>query len=114
MKLVTGLLFTNKKQLKKVVQTYKIQNSLKVIKSDKQRYQVHCIGEGCTWSMWASACSGAHSFQLKTIQGTNNGLRFNFKKGTRNYSVDWLAKAYIKTFRIQSHMKPRVFKAMVD
>ncbi|KAJ8444779.1 hypothetical protein Cgig2_011741 [Carnegiea gigantea] len=42
-KLVTGLLFTDKKQLKKAVQTYKIQNghSLKVTKSDKQRYQVH-------------------------------------------------------------------------
>ncbi|KAJ8452129.1 hypothetical protein Cgig2_016710 [Carnegiea gigantea] len=40
-KLVTGLLFTDKKQLKKAVQTYKIQNgySLKVTKSDKQIYQ---------------------------------------------------------------------------
>ncbi|KAJ8448936.1 hypothetical protein Cgig2_030792 [Carnegiea gigantea] len=36
------------------------------------------------------------------------------KDGTRNYSVDWLAETYIETFRIQPHMKPRVFKAMVD
>jgi len=48
--LIIGLLFTDKKQLKKVMQTYKIQTgySLKVSKSDKQRYQVYCIGEGCT------------------------------------------------------------------
>ena len=57
--LVTGLMFTDKKQLKKAVETYKIQNGyyLKVTKSDKQRYQVHCVGEWCQWSMWASACS---------------------------------------------------------
>jgi len=115
-KLVTGLLFTNKKQLKKAVQTYKIQNghSLMVTKSDKQRYQVHCIGEGGTWSIWASACSNGHSFQIKTIQGTHNCLRFNFEKGTRNYNVDWLTETCIETFRIQLHMTPRVLKAMVD
>jgi len=114
--LITALLFTDKKQLKKAVETYKIHNgyNLKVTKSDKQRYQVHCMGEGCTWNMWASASNDENSFQIKTIQGTHSCLRFNFKKGTRNYSSEWLTKAYIETFRIQPHMKPRVFKAIVD
>jgi len=68
--LITGLLFTDKKQLKKAVETYKIHNgyNLKVTKSDKQRYQVHCMGERCTWSMWASAASDENSFQIKTIK----------------------------------------------
>ena len=75
--LVTGLLFTDKRQLKKAVETYKIQNgyNLKVTKSDKQRYQVHCVGEGCKWSMWASACGDERSFQIKTVQGTHSCLR---------------------------------------
>jgi len=114
--LVTGLLFTDKRQLQKAVETYKIQNgyNLKVTKSDKRRYQVHCVGEGCKWSMWASACGDERSFQIKTVQGTHSCLRFNFERGTRNFSTEWLAEAYIETFRIQPHMKPRVFKAIVD
>jgi len=114
--LITGLLFTDKKQLKKVVETYKIHNgyNLKVTKSDKQRYQVHCMGKGCKWSMWASACSDESSFQIKTLPCAHSCLRFNFEKGTRNFSTEWLAKAYIETFRIQRHMKPRVFKAIID
>ena len=112
----TGLLFTDKKQLKKAVKTYKIHNgyNLKVTKSDKQRYQVHCMGEGCKWSLWASACSDKTSFQIKTMPSPHSCMPFNFEKGTRNFSTEWLADAYIETFRIQPHMKLRVFKAIVD
>ena len=72
------------------------------------------MGEGCTWSMWASASSDENSFQIKTIQGTHSCLRFNLEKDTRNYGSEWLTEAYIETFRIQPHIKPRVFKAIVD
>jgi len=72
------------------------------------------MGEGCKWSMWASACSDESSFQIKTVPCTHSCLRFNFEKGTRNFSIEWLVEAYIETFRIQPHMKLRVFKAIVD
>ena len=75
---------------------------------------MHCVGEGCKWSMWASACGDERSFQIKTVQGTHSCLRFNFQKGIRNFYTEWVAEAYIETFRIQPHMKPRVFKAIID
>ena len=57
-----GAMFANKKQLKAVCQTFatRVNFKYKVLKSDKLRMIIKCIGERCSWHLHASNIDGAN------------------------------------------------------
>ena len=66
-------MFANKNQLKSACQTFatRVNFEYKVLKSDKSRMIIKCIGEGCSWRLHASNVDGAKDgyFEIKTIKG---------------------------------------------
>ena len=66
-------MFANKKQLKAACQTFATCANFeyKVLKLDKSRMIIKCIGEGCSWRLHASNVDGAKDgyFEIKTIKG---------------------------------------------
>src|SRR5579859_193383 len=68
-----GAMFADKKQLKAACQTFATHANFeyKVLKSDKTRMIIKCIGEGCCWCLHASNVDGAKNgnFEIKTIKG---------------------------------------------
>ena len=57
-----GAMFANKKQLKAACQTFatRVNFKYKVLKSDKSRMIIKCIGERCSWHLHASNVDGAN------------------------------------------------------
>src|SRR5437667_11837213 len=71
-----GAMFANKNQLKSACQTFATRANFeyKVLKSDKSRKIIKCIGEGCSWCLHASNVDGAKDgyFEIKTIKGEHH------------------------------------------
>src|SRR5438552_5618732 len=66
-------MFANKNQLKATCQTFATHANFeyKVLKSDKSRMIIKCIGEGCSWRFHTSNIDGVNDdyFNIETIKG---------------------------------------------
>ena len=114
--LYVGMKLKDKKQLRQAFDNYRILKGydLKITKSDTVRFQCHCFGEGCKWSMWASKCKNELSFQLTKIENPHNCIPFSFEQGSRCMSTSWLIKYYIETFRLQPVLRSRELKDLIE
>ena len=67
--LEVGMLFIDKKQLKKAIEDYRIYNGygLKTVKSDTSRLYLVCKAEGCEWTLFASRPQAEKSFQIRNM-----------------------------------------------
>ena len=101
--------FRDKKQLKEAVDNYRIVKGyhLKITKSDKVRFQCHCLGKGCKWSIWTSKCKNESSFQLSKQENPHTCIPFSFEQGSRYMSTSWLVDYYTETFRLQPSLRAR-------
>ena len=68
-------MFPNKKELKIACPTFATHKNFEyiVVKSDKSRMIIKCIGEGCPWRLYASSgdAEGGY-FEIKTIKGEHS------------------------------------------
>ena len=61
-----GAMFATKKQLKAACQTFatRMNFEYKVLKSDKSRMIIKCIGKGCSWRLHASNVDGVNDMLI--------------------------------------------------
>ena len=114
--LEVGLQFADKKQFRSTFENYRIMNgfNIKIITSDKHRFQAECMGGGCEWRIWASECRNEKTFQIRAISKSHNCIPFSFEKGQRTITSFWIASNYTDLLMVQPKITLREFKKIVD
>lgn len=99
-----GAMFPNKKQLKAACQTLATRENFEytVAKSDKSRMIIKCVGEGCSWRLYASNIGSAKEgyFEIKTITGEHKCFGVQHL-GHRQASARFIADQIQKKLRDQ-------------
>ncbi|WVY91979.1 hypothetical protein V8G54_037493 [Vigna mungo] len=101
-----GTYFTNKKEFTDAIRTYALSNgkNLKLIKNDKKRVAVKCLGANgkCNWYAYCAYMCLQKSWQLRKIIDDHTCSRdFNVKLIT----TKWLSEKMEKTVRENPNMK---------
>src|SRR5437773_783609 len=103
-----GAMFANKNQLKSACQTFATRANFeyKVLKSDKSRMIIKCIGEGCSWRLHASNVDGVKDgyFEIKTIKGEHRCFDVQYL-GHRQVSAKFIAEQF--QAKLHNQMKYR-------
>src|SRR5436190_581979 len=99
-----SVMFPNKKQLKAACQPLATRENFEytVAKSDKSHMIIKCIGEGCSWHLYASNVSSAKEgyFEIKTIMGEHKCFGIQHL-GRRQASARFIANQIQKKFHDQ-------------
>ncbi|WVZ19233.1 hypothetical protein V8G54_006555 [Vigna mungo] len=101
-----GTYFTNKKDFTDAIRTYALSNgkNLKLIKNDKKRVTVKCLGANgkCKWYAYCAYVCHDKSWQLRKVIDEHTCSRdFNVKLIT----TKWLSERMEKTMRESPNMK---------
>ncbi|XP_014503093.1 uncharacterized protein LOC106763410 [Vigna radiata var. radiata] len=101
-----GTYFTNKKEFTDAIRTYVLSNgrNLKLIKNDKKRVTVKCLGANgkCNWYAYCAYMCLDKSWQLRKVIDDHTCSRdFNVKLIT----TKWLSEKMEKTIRENPNMK---------
>ncbi|KAK8538974.1 hypothetical protein V6N13_082750 [Hibiscus sabdariffa] len=107
-----GMIFGDKDTLKHTVRQYGIKNrvDVKFKRTCNKKVQAFCR-EGCPWYMWASRVDPKDklnmTWQIKSYVGEHQYM-MGFKN--KNATYKWLAKTYIKKYRVDPTYSSRLLK----
>ncbi|KAL0456480.1 UNVERIFIED_CONTAM: hypothetical protein Slati_0987200, partial [Sesamum latifolium] len=93
-----GMLFSNKKEFKKALQSYaiKTKRTVKFTKNDKVRIYAQCGNSECGWKMHAIKIKDEETFQINLLQSHHSCPEiFNVK----NMKTNWLKDKYLQKFK---------------
>ncbi|KAL0455185.1 UNVERIFIED_CONTAM: hypothetical protein Slati_0857700 [Sesamum latifolium] len=93
-----GMIFSNKVELRDAIHSHVVttKRSLKIMKNDKRRVYVKCLGDGCQWRLNALKLGGESTFQIREYNSEHKCARsFNVK----NVNSKWLSAKYEDAFR---------------
>lgn len=78
-----------------------------VIKSDRHRFTIRCIGEGCPWRLHARAITDAKdgSFEIKTLNNEHNCLGVQ-RLGHQQVSAPFVARHIQAKVRDNPNYRP--------
>ncbi|KAL0355126.1 UNVERIFIED_CONTAM: hypothetical protein Sradi_3959500 [Sesamum radiatum] len=93
-----GMLFSNKKELKKALQSYAIKSkrTVKFTKNDKVRVYAQCGDSECGWKMHAIKIKGEETFQINLLQSHHSCPEI-FE--VKNMKTNWLKDKYLQKFK---------------
>ena len=108
--------FRDKKPLRQAFDNYRTVKGydLKITKSDTIRFECHCLGQDCKYSMWASKCKNELSFQLTKTENPYTYIPFRFEQESSYMSTSWLVEYYTETFRLQPGLRLGDLKSLID
>ncbi|KAF9591949.1 hypothetical protein IFM89_010307 [Coptis chinensis] len=88
-----GMRFGNAKQLKECLKKYAVHNGYPIHfnRNVARRFEAVCVGDGCSWNLYASYMQSENSMQIKTLESEH--------KCKRHFSIrlansQWLADYY--------------------
>ncbi|KAL0437231.1 UNVERIFIED_CONTAM: hypothetical protein Sradi_0431000 [Sesamum radiatum] len=93
-----GMLFSNKKEFKKALQSYaiKTKRTVKFTKNDKVRIYAQCGNSECGWKMHAIKIKDEETFQINLLQSHHSCPEIFHVK---NMKTNWLKDKYLQKFK---------------
>ncbi|KAL0386070.1 UNVERIFIED_CONTAM: hypothetical protein Sradi_3001300 [Sesamum radiatum] len=104
-----GMIFSNKVELRDAIHSHAVstKRSLKIMKNDKRRVYVKCLGDGCQWRLNALKLGGESTFQIREYNSKHKCARsFNVK----NVNSKWLSAKYEDAFRTDPKRNVKGFR----